>query len=1250
MAHYNTSKYAAGTAFEVPAGTTYYSNSYLGGKHTTSKTRTYYTYDTLVFQNASINTVRITNASGNVGKTPISDHVTFYMAYDTVLKLIGISTSNISSPSIQTTSTKSLNVGTPNFRSYYSGTDIEVPFGHTSWDAKLAVGMDFDIRMSPPADTVKLNNYKPPINGYTVRIAIYRNISEGRADQVFVHEFIVEGYTNDASQNSHLYYRIGEAVGSSTYTYKDGDYIGIFVKFNRTDGGFEGWSSVKHYGISSRPDIKIHTQPTIFLDNGADFRYTKTTETANFLYKVATQSDVNHNAKVGMVIQRKIGSGPWTDISKKIFTGEFINVQIKNNADARVDNGTINCGWNSVEKVWHINVAGLQTNELNTSYRVELTDDSGASATTSEVTFKYIAPTCLITKTSSDDYTIEDNGEGQGETTYCRGQGFNIATNIKTSTQRSGNSKAKAGITYGVYCVYARDAGITSTNRMDTIWIYNTKKENYNNPSSTPTSIPFSIDYDELIGRRLGEITSAYNGTVYETKRDLYDKYKTFYIIVGVRLHDIFGNTHDYYYVNNTSSTSNPHFARSHGHYSTTCSLGIKGNDWSYDATTQIYTPSYRLNSRVGSNCYFKNKLVFWINDTSIEGNSNNKVTFFSDGDDVEYTTAKITNFSKDQQLLIVDTSLLDFGKTYYMTFELYNGKYMKRVRINTPSGFTLKKTGKIDLRNLTRQNNQTIKPYTSDAEDRISLTWRFGSNDLTTASEVYQFNSSNIQLYIRDTYNNNTQELCCNSGFTKDGNTLRSPIIRFATRARTRDAESGEIINRAYYAFKSLNGTQGLIDSGINKTQRKITQLHLLVCIVDNFGDANYSIALPIDIDFRETSKFKITKIKYYDDTSTTPEWVNINFTPTDSINDRKTYVHQGTRLRIFGKVYYYMPGTYQLGAKYTLKRQEVRELVAFRDGQTYTANDWATDYNTTKVSDEICLNTNYNGVVPEITTDNDVFTIYPATNLPDVGAWQGAEVSNSTLYGAQFHTIKHVAPEIDFTSIKLEDIKTEGYMKVFKCIYKATNLNYEEIKGAANTIEYKSSIRLVDSEGNNVSQYFTSDFQNNLGGGTSNVNPNEAPAPTWDVRSVCARFITTITCAGKSIEKIDHSKYFAVYNSVATLSYRKNKIGINTNGIDEETEKETVFMIKQGENGHLVKFIGVGQNGDKLLATLNLKTMMLESNHSIPTPDTLKTDLFTTQVDLAKGKITTRKKDTNNKETVAEIDLLNGIDGGTY
>lgn len=110
MAHYNTSKYAAGTAFEVPAGTTYYSNSYLGGKHTTSKTRTYYTYDTLVFQNASINTVRITNASGNVGKTPISDHVTFYMAYDTVLKLIGISTSNISSPSIQTTSTKSLNV------------------------------------------------------------------------------------------------------------------------------------------------------------------------------------------------------------------------------------------------------------------------------------------------------------------------------------------------------------------------------------------------------------------------------------------------------------------------------------------------------------------------------------------------------------------------------------------------------------------------------------------------------------------------------------------------------------------------------------------------------------------------------------------------------------------------------------------------------------------------------------------------------------------------------------------------------------------------------------------------------------------------------------------------------------------------------------------------------------------------------------------------------------------------------------
>lgn len=1239
MAFYITGEYEAGTPFKVPAGTTYYSNSYLGGERTTSEDRTYYTYDTKVFQNASINTVRITNTSGNVGKDP-DKYITFYMAYDTVLKLMGKSTSTIFSPSSQTTSTKNLNVGTPNFRSYYSGTDIEIPCYKPSWDAKLAVGTDFDIRISPPADTVKLNNSKPPINGYTVKIAIYRPKPNEDQDQVFVHDFIVD-YINDASQNSHLYYRIGEAVGSSTYTYKDRDYIAIWVKFNRTDGGTENWSFEKTYGISSRPDIKIHTQPTIFLNHGADFRYTKTTETANFYYKVATQSDVNHNAKVGMVIQRKIGNGSWTNISKKIFTGEFIDVQIKNSADVRVDNGTINCGWNSVEKVWHINVAGLQTNELNTSYRVELTDDSGASATTSEVTFKYIAPTCLITKTSSDDYTIEDNGEGQGETTYCRGQGFNIATNIKTYTPRSDNPNYKPGITYGVYCVYAKDAGITDTNSMDTIWIDNTKKENPNDPSSTPTNIPFSIDYDELIGRRLGEITSAYNGTVYETKRDLYDKHKTFYIIVGVRLRDIFGNTYTYYYVNDTSSTPNKLSARPHGHYSTTCSVGIKGNDWSYDAATTRYTYSYRTNSLVGSNCYFKNKLVFWINDTSIVNNDNNKVAFFSVGDDVKYTTAKITNFSKGQQLLIVDTSRLDFGRTYYMTFELYNGKYMKRVRINTPSGFTLKKTGKIVLGDLTRQNNQTIKPYTSDAVDKISLTWPFGSNDLTTASEVYQFNHSDIRLYIRDTYNNNTQELCCNSGFTKDVNTLRSPTIRFATSTRTRDA---------YYAFKKLDGTQGPIDSGINKTQRKITKLYLLVCIVDNFGDANYSVALPIDIDFRETSKFKITKIQYYDDTSTTPEWVNINFTPTDSTSDKKTYVHQGTRLRIFGQVYYYMPGTYQLGAKYTLKKQEAKELVAFRDGQTYTAKDWATDYKIEKISDEICLNEKYNGVIPEITKDNDVFTIYPATNLPDVGAWQGAEVSDSTLYGAQFHTIKHVAPEIDFTSIKLEDIKTEGYTKVFKCTYKATNLNYEEIRGAANTIEYKSSIRLVDSEGNDVSQYFTSDFQNNLGGGTSNVNPNEAPAPTWDVRSVCARFITTITCAGKSIEKVDHSKYFVVYNNVATLSYRKNKIGINTNGIDEETEKETVFMIKQGENGHLVKFMGVGQDGDKLLATLNLKTMVLESNHSIPTPDTLKTDLFTTQVDLAKGKITTRKKDTNNKETVAEIDLLNGIDGGTY
>ena len=115
MARYNTSKYTAGTPFEVPAGTTYYSNSYLGGKHTTSKTRTYYTYDTLVFQNATINTVRITNAQGNVGKDP-DKYVTFYMAYDTVLKLMGISTSNISSPSIQTTSTKNLDIGIPNFR------------------------------------------------------------------------------------------------------------------------------------------------------------------------------------------------------------------------------------------------------------------------------------------------------------------------------------------------------------------------------------------------------------------------------------------------------------------------------------------------------------------------------------------------------------------------------------------------------------------------------------------------------------------------------------------------------------------------------------------------------------------------------------------------------------------------------------------------------------------------------------------------------------------------------------------------------------------------------------------------------------------------------------------------------------------------------------------------------------------------------------------------------------------------------
>ena len=126
MAFYITNKYSAGTFFDIPAGTTYYSNSYLGGERTTSKAYRYCTYDTKVFQNASINTVRITNTSGNVGKTPISDHVTFYMAYDTVLKLMGISTSNTSSSSTQTTSTKNLNVGTPNFRSYYSGTNTEI--------------------------------------------------------------------------------------------------------------------------------------------------------------------------------------------------------------------------------------------------------------------------------------------------------------------------------------------------------------------------------------------------------------------------------------------------------------------------------------------------------------------------------------------------------------------------------------------------------------------------------------------------------------------------------------------------------------------------------------------------------------------------------------------------------------------------------------------------------------------------------------------------------------------------------------------------------------------------------------------------------------------------------------------------------------------------------------------------------------------------------------------------------------------
>lgn len=525
------------------------------------------------------------------------------------------------------------------------------------------------------------------------------------------------------------------------------------------------------------------------------------------------------------------------------------------------------------------------------------------------------------------------------------------------------------------------------------------------------------------------------------------------------------------------------------------------------------------------------------------------------------YTENKVFNNSENY-----------FGKNLYFIFEKDAGYTQCKVNTTNPYQATFNlTTNSDDTRGICEQN------FPGGAHSlRITISYPDGLTytypNTISKIRIYSFNENTFnnlkgpsQIKV---YGNSTAYI---EGFSISG----TGTFNWADYGFSGDSTS--ILNNAKFTigYNSKYGTTqtGLVyvSSGSNDTTIyfKMLRSKMYNALPTSFSDKNLKYeGVSIKISFTnefddqhevETKTFSID----YQEKPTVTNWNLYGF--TTALSSKNYYLKEKTNLMLGGKF-----SSYNTNPKIRLqfKREGTSEWV------NYIA-DFALEMSGTLTQDQPYvyefanlrllktiekITENYNGEFRLLIVNGNNNSLYTESN---------------TTIAAKFRLHK----------------EAEAKINSFNFIEATKTFNYEAsvTNGVASNDNYfKTSITRIVEYRNPGAQNWTT-----LSNYSDSSQTIGADFPSGDAIIVRIKVVTTGYIYGENSDKTTYTSYsneVTVYNTLPTVSYRKNKIGINTSQIDS-SESDTIVYISGYQTKNKLYFVF----GDKV-CTLNLENGQLD------------------------------------------------------
>ena len=438
-----------------------------------------------------------------------------------------------------------------------------------------------------------------------------------------------------------------------------------------------------------------------------------------------------------------------------------------------------------------------------------------------------------------------------------------------------------------------------------------------------------------------------------------------------------------------------------------------------------------------------------------------------------------------------------------------------------SPKTYTITRTGlpRIDSNgtrysasNIGTADPTSIKPFTVESDCKFSfLKGNMVLNNYATTS------SSNTSLWL--TYNNKEVEVLKQGTWSTDGTTGQVTVPATI---------GGSTATAGLYNWKINTLGLNLNSSNVVGLRIKFTDVFGQTYSVDkaNYLTLNFveipSISFSIGNSVSDTSG---TVIREKDTITYKP---NITFYNTDKAVTIKTYIYRSTSNsgQSGGGAWTLYSGTSSI------------------NGVTYTPNRG------TSTNSAIVYNTPIPYTIGEITESRYLFFKITVT--------YGSTTTDSQIPTTYYVSQRHVSITLPFTATFSNNNFSYTSSLNDRGGGKITTSTSDKAAGLG-TVKYGlqfsqtndfSTYQWLNSSGNLVN---TEAWRNSSTGGSASYSGSNISLGTgWSFYNIRAVYQTNIG----SVTKISYSSVVTIYNTAPTISYRKNQIGININGIEENPE----------------------------------------------------------------------------------------------